>query len=186
MSKSTKSASTIKARVKKKYIRDRTLKRGAVLDGFQNKYIRRCFAAYKLGELPSFEEGLSGEGGNNSEFGNALREMVRDAETRNIQVGFLLDRRSLVGLVNVVLSGHIVQPAFHYFSWATPRNKLETALRFFIEIKQHARAMMTVPKKGVEARMLSHLGKYGCIRGIGTFKGFYDDGDALFFQTIGK
>ena len=132
--------------------------------------------AYRMGELTSFADDLTLE-----EFSNDFREVVRQT-----QVGFLLDNKSLVGLVNAGVSGHIVQPSFHYFSWATPRNKLETALKFFLEVKQHARILMTVPKGGPESRMLSHLGKYGTIRGIGHYKGFYDDGDALFFQTVGK
>lgn len=178
MSKSTKSASTTspRKRVFKKYIRDRTLRRGVSVDAFQEKYLRRLYAAYRLGEMASFEEDLSPQ-----EFSDAFREIVRTA-----QVGFLLDNKSLVGLVNVGVSGHVVQPTFHFFSWASPRNKLETSLRFFLEIKQHARTLMAVPKDGPDARMLSHLGKYGVTRAMGTYKGFYDDGDALFFQTIGK
>lgn len=180
MSKSTNSASTtspqVKKRVLKKYIRDRTLKRGVMVDGFKEKYLRRLFVAYRMGEMPSFADGLTSD-----EFKEDFREIAR-----NVQIGFLLDSKSLVGLVNVGYSVHVIHPVFHYFSWATPRNKLETALKFFLEVKQHARALMTVPKGGTEARMLSHLGKYGVIRGIGDYKGFYDDGDARFFQTIGK
>jgi hypothetical protein len=112
-------------------------------------------------------------------------ELVRDGHD-----GFMLmdhDGKP-VGFMTVWLVNHPAQtPQFHphadWFTWATPRNKLECALHFTLEMKKDRLGILIAEPENW--RLFQHLCKYGAVRRVGTFRGYWADGrDGLVFETV--
>jgi len=133
-----------------------------------------------MGELGFMEPGLTPV-----DFAAHLKFRLQEFASRGVGIWALLSPDSVVGLALLrPVTDRVVEPEFLWFSWATPRNKLETALKFMLEAKKNHQLFITVPQ-GSE-KLLTHLGKYGVVRGIGKFQAFYEDGNALLFQSVGR
>jgi hypothetical protein len=150
-------------------------------------HIRWLFAAYKTGSFPEngrFPPGLSAP-----EFQREAVVMLRELIQAGHDGVMLVDRDGQhVGFVTVWRVVHPAQvPQFYphviWFSWATARNKLECALNFLVEMKKEALGIvMTEPENW---RFFGHLCKYGVLRRVGTFRGYWADGrDAGIFETV--
>jgi hypothetical protein len=88
-----------------------------------------------------------------------------------------------VGLVLAVIAGSYCEPYAFWFPEASPRNKLETALRFLIDLKQKYRLILWIRPK--DWTFFGHLCKYGVVRTVGKYRGYFPDGtDALLFQGV--
>lgn len=95
--------------------------------------------------------------------------------------------------VGVVAVGHIVQPEetpraephVEWFPWASPRNKVETALRCILDLsKDHL--VLTNVREGEDA-LMRHICRYGAMRCVGHVRSFYLAGEnrrALLFQSV--
>lgn len=145
------------------------------------RFIKRLYVAYGMGEIGFLPEDLTP-----LDFAPTLRAFVTQLEESGSGVWALLSPESVVGLVFLrPVRDRVAEPVFHWFSWASPRNKLETALKFFLEAKKNHQLFLTVPQGG--ELLLTHLGKYGVVRGIGKFNDFFGDKqNALMFQSVGR
>lgn len=169
------------------YRRSRTLKRGCSFEPVNADHFRWLWAAYGTGSFP--EDGRFPPGLTATEFRDEaalmLRELIQDGND-----AFVLMNQGgkPVGLVTV-WAKHLKheQPQFfphvNWFTWATPRNKLECALDFLIEMKKEAFGILIIEPENW--RFFGHLCKYGVLRRVGTFRGYWADGrDAAVFETV--
>ena len=90
-----------------------------------------------------------------------------------------------VGIIEVSFHGWIAEPRATFFSHASPRNVLESYLRFFIELKKAHKVMFFSPPG--YWRVFDHLCKYGVLRRVGTSREYYGRGmdNAGFYESVG-
>ncbi len=117
------------------------------------------------------------------EFNDTLTDLV----FKNVREGreFYVMRAGsvVVGSVLVEGPGYHRNAEFQWFPEASPRNKLECAVRVLLEIKKGHLLMFTVGE-GRDMVFLGHLCKYGVMRRVGTVRRYLEDGsDAGLFQT---
>jgi hypothetical protein len=87
-----------------------------------------------------------------------------------------------VGLVACNDQGYRIEPLAIWFPWASPRNKLESALNFFNKIRVTRLMVLFAPEKDVG--FFEHLARYGVIQRRGTVGRFFEDGQfAAIFQS---
>lgn len=66
-----------------------------------------------------------------------------------------------VGVVVVRIFEEAIWPHVHWFSWATPRNKIEASVIFLQEMKKDAPIMILAEENSV--RFFSHMARYGLL-----------------------
>lgn len=71
-----------------------------------------------------------------------------------------------VGVVSVEYTQDAAWPHVIWFPWASPRNKLETAMRFLVDMKKD----VSVIVRTEEDRLYKRLSAYGVLRLIGESK----------------
>lgn len=74
--------------------------------------------------------------------------------------------RSPVGVVSVEYVQDAAWPHVIWFPWASPRNRLECALRFLVDMKKD----LSVIVRTEEDRLYKRLSQYGVLRLIGESK----------------
>ena len=88
-----------------------------------------------------------------------------------------------VGLVLLVLNGPYAEPHVVWFPEASPRNRLELALAFLVDLKRNYKVLLWVRER--DWKFYDHLCKYGAIRTVGKFRGYFPDGvNAYLFQGV--
>jgi hypothetical protein len=85
-----------------------------------------------------------------------------------------------VGLVIGFASGKGMEPHVFWFPEATPRNRVECALKWLVEMKSKYALFLWV--KEADWNFYRHLCKYGAIREVGKYRDFPGGGDAMLFQ----
>lgn len=101
---------------------------------------------------------------------------ARNVELKPGEVG-----DGMVGIVFASIKNELMEPHAIWFQWATRRNIMETAVRFFVETRKEFKVI--VFSKPETRTFFTHLCKYGLLRRVGTFKNFFpDDDDAAIFQ----
>ena len=86
-------------------------------------------------------------------------------------------------IVTAFVNAPYCEPHCYWFPEATPRNRLELALRFLIDMK--ARYKLLVWVKPADWKFYDHICKYGVLRTVGKLRDFYPDGsDAFLFQGV--
>ena len=145
------------------------------------------WAAYKEGSFP--EDGRFPPGLSPTEFQTEAVIMLRELIQSGNEGATLLDRSGTpVGFVTVWMKHNPAEapqfcPHVNWFAWVTPRNKLECALNFLIEMKKEALGILVIEPENW--RFFEHLCKYGLLRRVGTFRGYWADGrDAAIFETV--
>ena len=73
-------------------------------------------------------------------------------------------------------------PQVWWFPEATPRNRIELAVKFLIELK--AEFLVLIPSKEQEVAYFKHLCKYGLLHRVGTIREYFSDGKAVLFQSV--
>lgn len=76
-------------------------------------------------------------------------------------------------------------PQVWWFPEATPRNKIELAVKFLIELK--AEFLVLIPAdeaKRREVAYFKHLCLYGLLRKVGTIREYFPEGKAVLFQSV--
>jgi len=112
------------------------------------------FLAYKHGAFEDFDPGLEKE-----DFIRASAEKILQWDD-----AVILEVNKPVGLLAVNLLGtHALIRAF-WFPWATPRNKIETVLKFILDHKKDVHLLGASNEKP----FFDQLFRYGCVRAIGT------------------
>jgi hypothetical protein len=87
-----------------------------------------------------------------------------------------------VGLVVGFVSGKRMEPHVFWFPEATPRNKIECALKWLRDMKDKYRLFIFA--EPVNWNYFDHLCKYGVIRSVGKYRNFSDNGDAMLYQGV--
>lgn len=92
----------------------------------------------------------------------------------------------LAGLQFAMVGGR--RRAYPHFTWfreATPRIRLESALRFLLDLKATAYVVIETAKPNW--RFFDHLCCYGALRRAGTLKDAYGEGEpAAIYQGVGQ
>lgn len=91
----------------------------------------------------------------------------------------ILEAGKPVGLAVVHLLGLHGLVNIFWFPWASPRNKLETTLKFILDHKRHIHLMAASGEK----RFFDHLYRYGVVRGIGVSMRWDDNPVTLYEAT---
>lgn len=179
-SKSPNSASDSKPRANDKRIIRRTglkklLSRDPKFRGLEESDFRWLWAAYKKDSFPkeSFPEGLPKE---------EFDERVRDYLSR-FHEWYLLSAEKPVGVVMILTDGYRFEPHVKWFSWATPRQKMETAGKF-LNIMRHDGFLGVIYMSEGESKFMEHLEKRGIVRMVGKVLDFFGlHRHANFYQT---
>lgn len=173
--KSRKSVSNLQPRVKFKL--KRALKRNPFFREVADSDLKWFWAAYRKQDFPSLDDGID-----QPEF---MQRLERYFQGFNVVYTLLTHSEGEMKPVGVVAcndGGYRIEPLFLWFSWATPRNKVESALNFFNKIRVTRLAFGVVPES--ESRLYMHLKNYGVIQARGKIERFYEDGQfAGIFQT---
>ena len=90
-----------------------------------------------------------------------------------------------VGVVTLEYHGKIAYPHALWFPDASPRNKLEIGLAFFLELKKDHTGM--VFSAAENEGYFNHLCTYGLLRKVGKVRDWYEDKvHATLYQTVGN
>ena len=123
-------------------------------------------------------------------FGRWLQQVIAEGSQAIIIRAKVGENVMPVGLAVIDYQGKTAYPDFHWFPEASPRNRIEAALVFMLELKKEHLVFFTVPGTGRKPsgdwKFLMFLCKYGVLRPVGTI---YDhDGKgkhATLFQSVG-
>jgi hypothetical protein len=93
------------------------------------------------------------------------------------------DQIAPVGFVVLSNFQEVLYPHVFWMPWATPRNKMETSVRFLADLNKEHNVMVIVPKETFG--WFSHLGKYGVLRKVGTLLNHKGEGqNATLFEGV--
>lgn len=143
------------------------------------------WAAYRRGvfaHLPEFPDGLDP-----FEFRTAimlaLDYILRAGGDAWVVVGVTPRGNIPVGLVTAVSHRGHIEPSVLWFPEASPRNRVECAVKWLHEIKKTHKIDLWVRPR--DWQLFDHLCKYGLLRTIGKYRGHFDDGDdAFILQSV--
>ena len=80
--------------------------------------------------------------------------------------------------------GGRASPQLMWFPWASARNKVETLLKFIVELKKFSLVLAILPED--EVPLAWHLGKYGACRFVGRIRNYFGEGNpGTLFQSVG-
>lgn len=138
--------------------------------------LKWLWAAYRKGAF-EMEEGLTAEA-----FKEALVEYLAAFNAIYTLLAKVSGEQRPIGLAACNDQGYRIEPYAIWFPWASPRNKLESALNFFNKIRVTRLAVLFIPQKDIG--LFEHLARYGVIQRRGTIGRFFEDGQfAAIFQT---
>lgn len=141
------------------------------------------WAAYQKGAFEGsdfFAPGL-----NAKEFETVLAQVVERFLTKGLSEIVTVMGEVPLAMISVEYSDRLALPHAYWFPWATPRNKVETGVKFFIQLKKNNLVLITV-KDEVDVKYFQHLCKYGLLRAVGKIRDYYPDGEgAMLFQSVG-
>lgn len=134
------------------------------------------WAAYRKGAFENAPEGMD-----SIVFVDWLAEQV----TKFNEVWTLTaphgDGRRPVGIVAGRFDEYGLRPHVVWFPWATPRNRLECALKFLHDIGREHFAWFIAEQK--DWPFYDHVMRYGMIRSVGKVKRIFDGEDGLMYHT---
>ena len=110
-------------------------------------------------------------------------EEFRFEATRILQSApyFVLVSDKPVGLIVGLVKESIMEPHVDWFPWATPRQKLETIVRFINEMRMMYVLLVTAREE--DWGFFDHIKRYGILRIVGRINGYYGRGDAMLYQS---
>lgn len=152
---------------------------------FGDEHVKFCWAAYKRGAFAEeFKRNLTP-----AEFRIGLLDRVSTIIGQGGDLFILKTRAGIpVGIVSVAVSSppSAVRQMMPYVVWfpeATPRNKIECALKFLVAAKAENNLLIVARRPAWP--FFRHLGKYGVLRPVGELRGYYEDGtEAMLFQGV--
>ena len=164
----------------------RTLKRGCSFRPLEDGDLKYLWAAYRRGafdKAPRFvPAGLDADG-----FRAAATEWFANFAAAGGEVYALIGKTVHgaipVGMAVLSTGGDFAEPHAVWFPEASRRNKLELALAFLIEQKRRHKLLIWV--RASDWKLFDHICKYGAIRTVGKYRGYFPDGeDAFLFQGV--
>lgn len=164
----------------------RVLGRGCGYRPFEPTDVKWLYAAYVFGTLPKgmFKAGLTRD---------EFMELAKEEFSKFLQLFVLVGSAKLkptsptgdhpIGVVGLNTSNNYhVELSFFWLPTASARNKLESSIRFLMELRKTHMAFFFAPFGG--KRFYTHLCKYGVLRRVGTSEHhFGQDAHAAVFQT---
>jgi hypothetical protein len=153
--------------VSRKHRLSKTLKRWVEFRPIENEDIRYLWPAYLEGQLPMFKEGLTAK-----DFKEAVEVFILEnyhggwTLLANTQKGYIP-----VGMVFAKDDGVFSEPvgkiaAVIWMPWASNRNKYESAVNFFNEIRKEFVFIGRAEMK--DKHFYEHIARHGIIRRVGT------------------
>ena len=160
-------------------MRKRTLRRLPKVRSLGDDF-QWLWAAYKNGEggfAPEiFAPGLSQE-----DFKDHLdRVLQRLDEVLIMEAKHPTKGMIPMGLASMAIVENFVMPHFDWFWWASPRNKLECAVKFFLKHGEDVPFFIAVPAKTEVHRFLGHLARYQVVKKVGISDNWAKEPTALF------
>lgn len=148
--------------------------------------MRYIWAAYKRGILKPIVQHVPA-GLEVADFKKALLAFVGWVLERGGEVYVPLVRKGDAMIPGGLVAAHINPPYFEphciWFPEANARERLELTLRFLIDMK--ARFKVTIWAPDPDWKLFHHVCKYGVLRAVGKYRGFFPDGrDAMLFQGV--
>jgi hypothetical protein len=149
--------------------------------------LRFLYAAYKVGNLESMGDVFSDRSMNPPEF----RAVFEDELMSTYHGAWSLFAPNEKGLVGVVLgfwthpdpdkAPFMVVGDMLWMPWATTRNKIESAVHFFNEVRKEYPMVQYACAE--EKRFFETIAKHGIMRRVGTSYNVYRDGATTIFET---
>lgn len=88
-----------------------------------------------------------------------------------------------VGIALGQLVRHRIEPSFHWFSWARPRQKIECAVHFINEVRRSQ--LVVVPAPRADWPFWERICRHGIMKRIGKSEDFIGWGeDGMIFQSL--
>ena len=186
ISKSTTSSLTSSPRKPDSLRRSRLFKRGCKNERLNQTHFSYLWAAYRRGSLshlPTFSEGLSIEEFD-TKMTNEIVGLIQNQGDAEVLFAKTTHGMIPVGLMTVLYGFHHIEPHVIWFKEASARNKLECTAQFLVSMKRGSSIM--IASKPENVTFFGHLCKYGILRRIGTFRDYWEGGNAVFFQSVGS
>jgi len=150
------------------------------------KYV---WAAYKRGAIggPIFPEGLE-PADFRSRLADLAIKMIRGNGEVTVLIGKTARGEIPLGLVMTIVTAggdHAPSASSHvqWFPEASPRNKLECAAKFLVDLKENVNVSITAAEP--DWPFYAHLCDYGILRPVGKYrKWFTNGGDAMLYQAV--
>lgn len=143
----------------------RTLKRKPVFRDLTGDDIKYVWAAYKKGAISQIKEGL-----NPADFKGEVTSYLLN----NYHYHWVFENKKgdPIGLFfGVDCRAFILAGDAIWFPWATSRNKVESMVNFFNEIKNYHYLVGYCDEK--DKKFFVHIAKHGIIRRVGTLQGIH-------------
>lgn len=182
----TQTSAAPQALRRNKYVRHRTLKRGGTYRQFQDADWPWLWAAYRKGGLSDFITEairLTTSLPEDTDPDSLTQEQFRLLMLRTGQgacgvwMMTAADGRP-VGIVMAYPETLVTQkPHVRWFPWASPRNRLECALRFVL--KEGKKSNLFLFTKPEDRKFWQVLCRYGVLRPIGKVYNHYEMGDTV-------
>lgn len=119
------------------------------------------------------------EGANQEEFTKGMTWVIEDKIKSPDDLFYLAEAYNVdkkrtvpVGLIVINFMQGAAWPLINWFSWATPRNKIEASVVFLEELQRESPIMIMGDDK--TTKFLSHLGRYGLLSRSKVLKDFHD------------
>lgn len=133
------------------------------------------WAAYSKGSFP-----FMAEGADQKEFNDGMAYIIEDMIKSPDDLFYLVEAYNgpkkntvPVGLIVVNFMQGAAWPLARWFSWATPRNKIEASVVFLEELQRESPIMIIGDDKAT--KFLSHLGRYGLLSRSKALNGFHGE-----------
>ena len=164
ISQSTKSVSNSKAHPRL----SRTLKRNIKIRDFLETDIKYFYA----------DEGLKGNNPNAKTFHDSLVDTILN----HFNYGWIIEKDGkAIGACFAIDNGPFINlDDLNWFTWTTPRNKIEGSLKLLTELRKKFTCLFHCKEE--DKGFYVHLTKYGVSRRIGKIENMYDK-PAILFQT---
>ena len=190
-STSTRSGSGSKVPVINYWTRGRTLSRGIEVEALGDQHLKFLWAAYQKGGLEVFGEGFEkpdGASWNVEEFHDVFVSLLLNT----FHFAWIIKAPTVnhghipIGMTTAFWSHHdevrapfVIIGEIVWFPWASPRNVIEGAVKFFDWLRRDFRAMMYTQDK----RFFEIIARHGIMRRVGTSFNVYADGATAVFET---
>lgn len=168
-----------------KWSRTKTLSRNAEFRPIEVDDVKYAWAAYRAGELEGFEPGLEAV-----EFRDLFKSLIlsrfdaawtliSDTKRGRVPIGFALGFYP-----HPDASGFLFIDTMLWFSWATARNRIESAAKFFDDVRKE------IPMLGFakieHKKFYEALAKMGILRRVGTTVNVFPGESASIWETRGS
>lgn len=133
--------------------------------------------AWKRGSFPGFMDGADKE-----EFLDQMVDRIAGSGAAYVLEAASPKGHIPVGLMLMASHGHRVEPHVSWFSWAMPRQKMESVVHLVNELRRQF--LVVVPAKKEDWPFYTHVCKHGIMKRVGKAEdwfGFEAGNDSMIF-----